>query len=67
MKRALLAATLLGLLGTTGCHRNTREEAKDDVGDAAEKAGDKTEDAADAAGDAAENAGDKAEDATDPK
>ncbi len=58
MKKALLAATLMGLLGATGCHRNTRAEAKDDVGDAVENAGDKTQDAA-------ENAGDKIEDATD--
>lgn len=67
MKKALLALALTGLVGATGCHRNTREEAKDDMGDAAEKAGDKAEDAADATGDAAEKAGDKVENATDPK
>ena len=65
MSKTLMAVALMGLLGTVGCHRNTREEAKDDMGEAADKAGEKTEDAADDAGDAVEKAGDKVEDATD--
>ncbi|WP_257458372.1 YtxH domain-containing protein [Archangium lipolyticum] len=65
MKKALLAVALGTLLAGTGCHRNTRERAEDNV----EKAGDKVEDTAEKAGDkvedAAEKAGDKVEDATD--
>lgn len=63
--KTLLAVALGALVLGTGCHRNTRESAKDDV----ERAADKTEDAAEEAGDevedAAEDAGDKIEDATD--
>jgi hypothetical protein len=58
MRKALLAVAMTGLVTLVGCHRNTREEVKDDAEDAAETAGDKTEDAA-------ETAGDKVEDATD--
>lgn len=64
-RKALLAVALGTLLAGVGCHRNTRESAKDDV----ERAGEKTEEAAEKAGDkvenAAEKAGDKVEDATD--
>ena len=52
--KTLLAVTLGALVLGVGCHRNTRESAKDDM----EQAADKTEDAA-------ESAGDKIEDATD--
>ncbi|RKH45149.1 MULTISPECIES: YtxH domain-containing protein [Corallococcus] len=64
-KLTLLAVTLGSLVAGVGCHRNTREAAKDDV----EEAGDKTENAAEKAADktedAVESAGDKIEDATD--
>ncbi|MFP2926681.1 YtxH domain-containing protein [Pyxidicoccus sp. 3LG] len=64
-RNTLLAMTLGALVLGVGCHRNTKESAKNDV----ERAADKTEDAAEEAGDkvedAAEEAGDKVEDATD--
>jgi len=63
--KILLALVVGSMTFGVGCHRNTRESAKDD----AERAADKTEDAAEKAGDkvedAAEEAGDKIEDATD--
>jgi hypothetical protein len=64
-RKALLAVALGTLLAGVGCHRNTRENVKDDMEDAAEKTGDAAEKAGDKAGDAAEKAGDKVEDATD--
>ena len=66
MHKTLLAVAMMGLLGTVGCHRNTRDDAGDKAEEAVETAGEKTEDAADATGDAAEDAGDEVEDATDP-
>ena len=65
MSKTLMAVALMGLLGTVGCHRNTREDAGDKAEETVDKAGEKTEDAADDAGDAVEKAGDKVEDATD--
>ncbi|RKH20207.1 YtxH domain-containing protein [Corallococcus sp. CA047B] len=64
-KLTLLAVTLGSLVVGAGCHRNTRDEAKDDVEEAGDKVKDTAEDAADATGDTAEKAGDKIEDATD--
>ncbi|MFB1483569.1 YtxH domain-containing protein [Corallococcus sp. RDP092CA] len=66
MKKLTLLALTLGALSVgVGCHRNTREAAKDDMEQAGDTVKDKAEDAADATGDAAEKAGDKIEDATD--
>jgi predicted small secreted protein len=65
-KKALLAAAMLGTLLTgVGCHRNTKESAKNDAEHAADKTKDAAEDAGDKVKDAAEDAGDKIEDATD--
>jgi predicted small secreted protein len=64
--KALLAAAMLGtLVMGAGCHRNTKESAKNDVERAADKTEDAAEDAGDKMKDAAEDAGDKIEDATD--
>ncbi|HEX8825838.1 MAG TPA: YtxH domain-containing protein [Archangium sp.] len=63
-RKALLALALGTLLTGVGC-RHTREGAKDDAEQAAEKTGDAAEKAGDKVEDAAEKAGDKVEDATD--
>ena len=63
--KTLLAVTLGALVLGVGCHRNTRESAKSDAEQAAEKTEDTAEKAGDKVEDAAEEAGDKVEDATD--
>jgi hypothetical protein len=63
--KTLLAVVLGTLVLGVGCHRNTRESAKNDAEQAAEKTEDAAENAGDQVEDAAEEAGDKVEDATD--
>ncbi len=63
--KTLLALTLGALVLGTGCHRNTRESAKNDAEQAAEKTEEAAEEAGDKVEDAAEDAGDEVEDATD--
>ncbi|AEI64490.1 hypothetical protein [Corallococcus macrosporus] len=65
LKNMLMAAALGVLVVGTGCHRNTRESAENDVERAAEKTEDAAEDAGDEIKDTAEEAGDEIEDATD--
>ncbi|GEN08351.1 YtxH domain-containing protein [Myxococcus fulvus] len=65
MQKLLLVAVLGAMTFGVGCHRNTRESAKNDAERAAEKTEETAEDAGDAVKDAAEEAGDKIEDATD--
>jgi hypothetical protein len=63
-RKALLALALGTLLTGVGC-RHTREGAKADAENAAEKAEDTAEKAGDKVEEGAEKAGDKIEDATD--
>jgi predicted small secreted protein len=65
MQKTLLAVALGALVLGTGCHRNTRDSAKNDAEQAGEKVEDTAEKAGDKVEDAAEEAGDKVEDATD--